>query len=82
MAASEGLSNPAEATAMETDSIGFVLPGFEDADAFVKHALGSVVSATKASNGLPQPGDEYDFYRSFPGFQAYCETQGDRLLQW
>ncbi|XP_062821939.1 exosome complex component 10 isoform X2 [Anolis carolinensis] len=81
MAASEGLSNPAEATAMETDSIGFVLPGFEDADAFVKHALGSVVSATKASNGLPQPGDEYDFYRSFPGFQAYCETQGDRLLQ-
>uniref|UniRef100_A0A8B9PI27 Exosome complex component 10 n=1 Tax=Apteryx owenii TaxID=8824 RepID=A0A8B9PI27_APTOW len=33
-----------------------------------------------ASNGLPQPGDEYDFYRSFPGFRAYCETQGDRLL--
>uniref|UniRef100_A0A8C0HHB6 Exosome complex component 10 n=1 Tax=Buteo japonicus TaxID=224669 RepID=A0A8C0HHB6_9AVES len=29
---------------------------------------------------LPQPGDEYDFYRSFPGFRAYCETQGDRLL--
>ncbi|XP_042650865.1 exosome component 10 [Tyto alba] len=57
-----------------------VLPGFDDADAFVKYALGTVVAATKASNGLPQPGDEYDFYRSFPGFRAYCETQGDRLL--
>uniref|UniRef100_A0A8C8VKJ9 Exosome complex component 10 n=1 Tax=Pelusios castaneus TaxID=367368 RepID=A0A8C8VKJ9_9SAUR len=57
-----------------------VLPGFRDADSFVKHALGTVVAATKASNGLPQAGDEYDFYRSFPGFRAYCETQGDRLL--
>uniref|UniRef100_A0A7M4EB27 Exosome complex component 10 n=1 Tax=Crocodylus porosus TaxID=8502 RepID=A0A7M4EB27_CROPO len=57
-----------------------VLPGFRDADSFAKYALGTVVAATKASNGLPQPGDEYDFYRSFPGFRAYCETQGDRLL--
>ncbi|XP_077167639.1 exosome complex component 10 isoform X3 [Paroedura picta] len=57
-----------------------VLPGFRDADSFVKHALGTVVAATKASGGLPQHGDEYDFYRSFPGFQAYCEAQGDRLL--
>ncbi|KFP22268.1 Exosome component 10, partial [Egretta garzetta] len=45
-----------------------------------QYALGTVVAATKASNGLPQPGDEYDFYRSFPGFRAYCETQGDHLL--
>uniref|UniRef100_A0A8C2UZ53 Exosome complex component 10 n=1 Tax=Chinchilla lanigera TaxID=34839 RepID=A0A8C2UZ53_CHILA len=58
-----------------------VLPGFPDADSFVKFALGSVVAVTKASGGLPQFGDEYDFYRSFPGFQAFCETQGDRLLQ-
>ncbi|NXN49485.1 EXOSX protein, partial [Rynchops niger] len=45
-----------------------------------QYALGTVVAATKASNGLPQPGDEYDFYRSFPGFRAYCETQGDHLI--
>ncbi|NXK19848.1 EXOSX protein, partial [Arenaria interpres] len=64
----------------EKGSAAAVLPGFDDADAFVKYALGMVVAATKASNGLPQPGDEYDFYRSFPGFRAYCETQGDRLL--
>uniref|UniRef100_A0A6I8N230 Exosome complex component 10 n=1 Tax=Ornithorhynchus anatinus TaxID=9258 RepID=A0A6I8N230_ORNAN len=60
---------------------GPVLPGFDDADSFVKFALGSVVAATRASSSLPQPGDEYDFYRSFPGFRAFCETQGDRLLQ-
>ncbi|KAM4016829.1 LOW QUALITY PROTEIN: exosome complex component 10 [Anomaloglossus baeobatrachus] len=56
------------------------IPGFTDTDAFVKHALGTVVRATKASTGLPQCGDEYDFYRSFPGFRAFCEEQGDRLL--
>ncbi|XP_044301392.1 exosome component 10 isoform X3 [Varanus komodoensis] len=84
MAAAELAGAPcgaAEAPEMESGDADTVLPGFRDADSFVKHALGTVVSATKASSGLPQPGDEYDFYRSFPGFQAYCETQGDRLLQ-
>ncbi|XP_024149580.1 exosome component 10 [Oryzias melastigma] len=55
-------------------------PGFKDVDAFVKHGFGLVLSATKASAGLPQPGDEYDFYRSFPGFQEFCESQGDKIL--
>uniref|UniRef100_A0A8C0V812 Exosome complex component 10 n=1 Tax=Cyanistes caeruleus TaxID=156563 RepID=A0A8C0V812_CYACU len=51
-----------------------------DNGVLAQYALGTVVAATKASNGLPQPGDEYDFYCSFPGFRAYCSTQGDRLL--
>ncbi|XP_068997255.1 exosome complex component 10 [Embiotoca jacksoni] len=55
-------------------------PGFKDVDAFVKYGLGAVLSATKASAGLPQTGDDYDFYRSFPGFQEFCESQGDKLL--
>lgn len=55
-------------------------PGFKDADAFVKYGLGAVLSATRASAGLPQSGDEFDFYRSFPGFQEFCESQGDKLL--
>uniref|UniRef100_A0A4W6CD38 Exosome complex component 10 n=1 Tax=Lates calcarifer TaxID=8187 RepID=A0A4W6CD38_LATCA len=55
-------------------------PGFKDVDAFVKYGLGAVLSATKASAGLPQAGDEFDFYRSFPGFQEFCESQGDKLL--
>uniref|UniRef100_A0A3Q1F409 Exosome complex component 10 n=1 Tax=Acanthochromis polyacanthus TaxID=80966 RepID=A0A3Q1F409_9TELE len=59
---------------------GELCPGFKDVDAFVKYGLGAVLSATKASAGLPQAGDEYDFYRSFPGFQEFCESQGDRLL--
>uniref|UniRef100_A0A8C4MM66 Exosome complex component 10 n=1 Tax=Equus asinus asinus TaxID=83772 RepID=A0A8C4MM66_EQUAS len=71
---------PAATSAVKSDG-EMVLPGFPDADSFVKFALGSVVAVTKASGGLPQFGDEYDFYRSFPGFQAFCETQGDRLLQ-
>ncbi|XP_051895509.1 exosome component 10 [Pristis pectinata] len=49
-------------------------------DQLVKHVLGTVVAATKASNGLPQFGDEFDFYRSFPGFQSFCDMQADRLL--
>ncbi|XP_063804754.1 exosome complex component 10 isoform X2 [Pseudophryne corroboree] len=57
-----------------------LFPGFPDTDAFVKYALGTVVTTTKAATGLPQYGDEYDFYRSFPAFRAFCETQGDRLL--
>ncbi|KAG8505590.1 LOW QUALITY PROTEIN: Exosome component 10, partial [Galemys pyrenaicus] len=69
------------ATAAAKSDGEMVLPGFPDADSFVKFALGAVVAVTKASGGLPQFGDEYDFYRSFPGFQAFCETQGDRLLQ-
>ncbi|KAM6977515.1 exosome complex component 10 [Aplochiton taeniatus] len=55
-------------------------PGFKDVDAFVKHGFGTVVGATKASASLPQVGDEYDLYRSFPGFQEFSETQGDGLL--
>ncbi|CAN9515579.1 unnamed protein product [Ophioblennius macclurei] len=69
---------------METDAndneTEELCPGFKDVDAFVKYGFGAVLSATKASAGLPQPGDEYDFYRSFPGFQAFCESQGDKLL--
>uniref|UniRef100_A0A671FGI0 Exosome complex component 10 n=1 Tax=Rhinolophus ferrumequinum TaxID=59479 RepID=A0A671FGI0_RHIFE len=74
------LKAPPATSAAKSDE-EMVLPGFPDADSFVKFALGSVVAVTKASGGLPQFGDEYDFYRSFPGFQAFCETQGDRLLQ-
>ncbi|XP_006145397.1 exosome component 10 isoform X1 [Tupaia chinensis] len=69
------------ATSVAKSDGEMVLPGFPDADSFVKFALGAVLAVTKASGGLPQSGDEYDFYRSFPGFQAFCETQGDRLLQ-
>uniref|UniRef100_A0A673JVB4 Exosome complex component 10 n=1 Tax=Sinocyclocheilus rhinocerous TaxID=307959 RepID=A0A673JVB4_9TELE len=58
-------SSPAEETEEETE----FCRGFKDADAFVKHGLGAVVAATKASAALPAAGDEFDLYRSFPAFQ-------------
>ncbi|RXN30910.1 exosome component 10 [Labeo rohita] len=69
-------SSPAEETEEETE----FCPGFKDVDAFVKHGLGAVVAATKASAALPATGDEFDLYRSFPAFQQFCASQGDRLL--
>ncbi|KAM9299261.1 LOW QUALITY PROTEIN: exosome complex component 10 [Gastrophryne carolinensis] len=68
------------AAKMEKGSGEGPIPGYPDADSFVKHALGTVVGTTKASTGLPQSGDEHDFYRSFPGFRNFCESQADRLL--
>uniref|UniRef100_A0A8C1I6M5 Exosome complex component 10 n=1 Tax=Cyprinus carpio TaxID=7962 RepID=A0A8C1I6M5_CYPCA len=69
-------SSPSEETEEESE----FCPGFKDVDAFVKHGLGAVVSATKASAALPAAGDEFDLYRSFPAFQQFCASQGDRLL--
>ncbi|KAM4571782.1 exosome complex component 10 [Fundulus diaphanus] len=74
---SEPKQNNSDANSEEEKEL---CPGFKDVDAFVKYGLGAVLSATKASAGLPQAGDEYDFYRSFPGFQEFCESQGDKLL--
>ncbi|XP_034029131.1 exosome component 10 [Thalassophryne amazonica] len=71
-------SNNSDVEEQETTDL---CPGFKDVDSFVKHALGAVLSATKASADVPQAGDEYDFYRSFPGFQEFCEVQGHKLLQ-
>ncbi|KAI7793989.1 exosome component 10 [Triplophysa rosa] len=72
--------NEQSASSKETDAETEFCPGFKDADAFVKHGLGCVVAATKASAALPQAGDEFDLYRSFPAFQEFCASQGDRLL--
>ncbi|KAM8863986.1 exosome complex component 10 [Spinachia spinachia] len=58
-----------------------LFPGLGNADAFVKYGLGAVLSATKASASLPQAGDDYDFYHSFPGFREFCESQGDKILR-
>nr|XP_055044666.1 exosome component 10 [Misgurnus anguillicaudatus] len=68
------------ASAVETEPESEFCPGFKDVDAFVKHGLGTVVAATKSSAALPQAGDEFDLYRSFPAFQEFCASQGDRLL--
>ncbi|KAK3565668.1 hypothetical protein QTP86_014057, partial [Hemibagrus guttatus] len=81
MSRSRGVEERENSADEEADSeTAEFCPGFKDVDAFVKYGLGTVMAATKASAGLPQAGDEYDFYRSFPGFQEFCSVQGDRLL--
>ena len=38
-----------------------------------------VMAATKSSNKLPQEGDDYDYYDSFPGFQAFSNKMARRV---
>lgn len=35
--------------------------------------------ATKSSNGLPQEGDDYDYYSSFSGYQNFCLKMAGRV---
>ncbi|XP_061417446.1 exosome complex component 10 isoform X3 [Lethenteron reissneri] len=56
------------------------IPGFADVDAYVQHVLGSVVKATRASMGMPSPGEELDFYQTFPAVRNVYENSAQRLL--
>lgn len=41
------------------------------------------MTATKSANGLPQEGDDYDYYVSFPGYQTFSSkmsTRVDRII--
>lgn len=43
----------------------------------------NVMTATKSANKLPQEGDDFDYYLSFPGFQTFTSkmsTRVDRLV--
>uniref|UniRef100_S4RQZ3 Exosome component 10 n=1 Tax=Petromyzon marinus TaxID=7757 RepID=S4RQZ3_PETMA len=46
----------------------------------VQHVLGSVVKATRASMGMPSPGEELDFYQTFPAVRNVYENSAQRLL--
>ncbi|XP_075917278.1 exosome complex component 10-like isoform X1 [Petromyzon marinus] len=56
------------------------IPGYADVDAYVQHVLGSVVKATRASMGMPSPGEELDFYQTFPAVRNVYENSAQRLL--
>ena len=43
--------------------------------------LSEVMKATKAANGLPAEGDDYDYYSSFPGFRTFCSKMGSRVTR-
>ena len=37
------------------------------------------MAASKNANGLPQAGDDYEYYSSFPGFQTFCSKMTTRI---
>lgn len=48
---------------------------------FLKSLLSEVMKATKAANGLPAEGDDFDYYSSFPGFRTFCNKMGSRVTR-
>ena len=47
---------------------------------FAQQALFSqVIGATKSANGLPQEGDDFDYYISFPGYQTFSSKMASRI---
>ena len=45
----------------------------------VQALLCQVMSAAKSSNGLPEEGDDYDYYMSFPGYSNFCSKMATRI---
>ena len=39
------------------------------------------MKATKAANSLPEEGDDFDYYCSFPGFRTFCSKMGSRVTR-
>ena len=37
------------------------------------------MAATKSANGLPQEGDDFDYYISFSGYQTFCSKMAGRI---
>jgi hypothetical protein len=56
------------------------LPGHPNVVSFTQNCFGKLVKATQSAHGLPKPGDDFEFYHSFPDFREFCKTQGGRVL--
>ena len=56
------------------------LPGHANVVSFTQNCFGSLVKTTQKAHGLPNPGDDFEFYSSFPDFREFCKTQGARML--
>jgi len=52
-----------------------------DLDAFAKTCLSSVVQFIRSTHDFPSAGDDYEFYRSFPGFQKFISIKKEFLLK-
>ena len=56
------------------------LPGHPTVSSFTQASFGKLVKATKKAHDLPSPGDDYEFYSSYPDFREFCKSQGTRML--
>ena len=41
--------------------------------------VSQVMTATKSVSGLPQEGDDYDYYASFPSYKTFCSKMVSRI---
>ena len=56
------------------------LPDHHNVASFTQKCFTKLVNATQQAHGLPNPGDDFEFYSSFPDFSEFCKTQGGRVL--
>lgn len=56
------------------------LPGYPSVVSYTQDCYGKLVKTTQKAHGLPNPGDDFEFYSSFPDFRDFCKSQGNRML--
>nr|XP_039255855.1 exosome component 10-like [Styela clava] len=59
---------------------GFASGSLGDVDEYSKKVLSALMTTIKASSSLPHSSDDFDLYSSFPGFRAFYNKQGSRIL--
>lgn len=52
----------------------------DDIDEYSKKVLSTLMTTIKASSSLPHSSDDFDLYSSFPGFRAFHNRQGARII--
>lgn len=66
--------------ASSTDQEEEFLPGHSNVTSFTQNCFAKLIKATQKVHGLPNPGDDFEFYSSFPDFREFCKIQGARVL--
>ncbi|XP_071945756.1 exosome complex component 10-like [Antedon mediterranea] len=73
-------SRPNDNSKVPSSSTTAIESQSEEVNVYTQKALSLLVKATKAANGLPAPGDEYEYYSSFESFRHFRQTQSKKLL--
>ncbi|CAH1775667.1 unnamed protein product [Owenia fusiformis] len=57
------------------------IDGFSTVDDYSRQCLRDLLQATKTSNSLPAPGNDFDYYSSFESFRGLMDMEGKRILR-